>query len=61
MLKVVLQLKTYSPVPNNKGVLIKGRAEWDPADDLNINKRRAGVSNFTNTQGIFKYMYLNPP
>ena len=39
----MLQLKTYSPVPNNKGVLIKGRAEWGPADDLNINKRRGGV------------------
>ena len=38
----MLQLKTYSPVPNNKGVFIKGGAEWGPADDLNINKRNRG-------------------
>ena len=41
----MLQLKTYSPVPNNKWVLIKGGAVWGPADDLIINKWRAGCPN----------------
>ena len=43
----------YSPVLNNRrGVLMKGGGGGQKGD-LNINK--------SDTQGIFKYMYLKPP